>query len=127
MKELAGQVQDLSGVSSTESAPKMKCVLMAIYEKDGKTVLQPLVAEQEAKAIPDLFQNKTLEIWLSNGKEEITQFDIAILKYNQVLQALKKCRKVPNQVCLKNHFENIVSCEQCPLSGDTGEGSDDDS
>jgi hypothetical protein len=127
VKELAGQVQDLEGMPDAGFSPKTKCVLMAIYENDGKTILQPLVAEDEAKAIPELFQNKTLEVWLPNGKIDIAQFDVAILKYKQVLQSLTKCKKVKNQVCLKNHFENLVSCEQCPLSVNAGENSDDDS
>jgi hypothetical protein len=127
VSEVAGQVQDLAGMPTAGFAPKMKCVLVAIYENDGKTILQPLVAEQEAKTIPELFQNKTLEVWLSNGKMDIAHFDVAILKYKQVLQSLTKCKKVKTQVCLKNHFENIVSCEQCPLGVKSGENPDDDS
>ena len=121
------QVQDLAGTPDTTFDPKIKCVLVAIYENDGKTILQPLVAEQEAEAIPEFFQNKTLEVWLSNGKTDIAQFDVAILQYKQVLQSLTKCQKVKTQVCLKNHFKNLVSCEQCPLSVNAGENSDDDS
>jgi hypothetical protein len=115
------QLQDLAGTPDTTFGPKTKCVLVAIYENDGKTILQLLIAEQEAKTIPELFQNKTLEVWLSNGKTDIAQFDVAILKYKQVLQSLTKCKKVKTQVCLKNHFENLVSCEQCPLSVKAGE------
>lgn len=103
----------------------MKCVLTAIYEHDGKTILQPLVTEQEAKTIPELFNNKTLEIWLSNGKIDINEFDVAILKYNQTMQSLKKCKKVETQVCLKNYFENLISCEQCPIDINKGENSND--
>jgi hypothetical protein len=127
VKELAGQVQDLAGMPNARFVPKVKCVLVAIYENDGKTILQPLVAEQEAKTIPDLFHNNTLEVWLSNGKIDIAQFDVAILKYKQVLQSLKKCKKVKTQVCLKNHFENLVSCKQCPLNVNVRKISDDDS
>jgi hypothetical protein len=127
VNESAGQVQDLAGMPTAGFAPKIKCVLVAIYENDGKTILQPLVAEQEAKTIPELFQNKTLEVWLSNGKIDIAHFDVAILKYKQVLQSLTKCEKVKTQVCLKNHFENLVSCEQCPLGVNAGENSDDES
>jgi hypothetical protein len=127
VSEVAGQVQDLAGMPTAGFAPKMKCVLVAIYENDGKTIMQPLVAEQEAKTIPELFQNKTLEVWLSNGKMDIAHFDVAILKYKQVLQSLTKCKKVKTQVCLKNHFENLVSCEQCPLGVKSGENPDDDS
>jgi hypothetical protein len=127
VSESSGQVQDLAGMPTAEFAPKMKCVLVAIYENDGKTIMQPLVVEHEAKTIPELFQNKTLEVWLSNGKIDIAHFDVAILKYKQVLQSLTKCKKVKTQVCLKNHFENLVSCEQCPLGVKSGENSDDDS
>ena len=127
MKSASHQVQDLADTPYATFGPKVKCVLVAIYENDGKTILQPLVAEQEAKTIPELFQNKTLEVWLSNGKTDIAQFDVAILKYKQVLQSLTKCKKVKTQVCLKNHFKNLVSCEQCPLSVNAGENSDDDS
>ncbi|MBM4400855.1 MAG: hypothetical protein FJ045_02770 [Crenarchaeota archaeon] len=123
----SNQVQDFAGTTDDRFTPKMKCVLVAIYENDGKTILQPLLAEQEAKAIPELFQNKTLEVWLSNGKADISQFDVAILKYKQVLQSLTKCKHAKTQVCWKNYFENLVSCEQCPLSVDSGEDSDDES
>jgi hypothetical protein len=126
MRAFTGQVQDFAGIFSAKAAPKIKCVLVAIYENNGKTILQPLVTAHEAKAIPELFQNKTLEVWLPNGEIDIAHFDVAILKYKQMLQSLKKCKKVKNQVCLKNHFENLVSCEQCPLSVKAGEISDDD-
>ena len=115
------QLQDLAGTPDTTFGPKTKCVLVAIYENDGKTILQLLMAEQEAKTIPELFQNKTLEVWLSNGKTDIARFDVAILKYKQVLQSLTKCQKMRTQVCLKNHFENLVSFEQRPLSVNAGE------
>ena len=121
------QVQDFSGTTDARFAPKTKCVLVAIYENDGKTILQPLIEEQEAKTIPELFKNKTLEVWLSNGKTDISQFDVAILKYKQVLQSLTKCKKAKTQVCWKNYFETLVSCEQCPLSVNSGGSSDDES
>jgi hypothetical protein len=119
------QVQDFAGTNDDKVTSETKCVLVAIYENDGKTILQPLMAEQEAKIIPELFQNKTLEVWLSNGKTDIARFDIAILKYKQVSQSLTKCKKVKTQVCLKNYFENLVSCEQCPLNVNSDENSDD--
>jgi hypothetical protein len=115
------QVQDFADTTDTVFTSKTKCVLVAIYENKGKTILQPIIAEQEAKSIPELFQNKTLEVWLSNGKTDISQFDVDILKYKQVLQPVTKCKKAKTQVCLKNYFENLVSCEQCPLSINAGE------
>ena len=127
MERYASQVQDLAGKPDTTSNLKTKCVLVAIYETNGKTILQPLIAEQEAKTISELFQNKTLEVWLSNGKPDIAQFDVAILKYKQVLQSVTRCKKVKTQVCLKNDFKDLVSCEQCPVSVNAGENLDDDS
>jgi hypothetical protein len=127
MERFASQVQDLAGIPDARSNLKTKCVLVAIYENNGKTILQPLIGEQEAQTISELFQNKTLEVWLSNGKADMAQFDVAILKYKQVLQSLKTCNKVKNQVCLKNHFKDLVSCEQCPVKVNAGENSDDDS
>jgi len=121
------QIEDLVVTSEVTIDPKTKCVTVAIYENDGKTILQPLTAEQEAETIPELFQNKTLEVWLSNGKTDISKFDVAILKYKQVLQSLTKCKKAKTQVCWKNYFKNLVSCEQCPLSVNSGENSDDES
>ena len=121
------QVQDFAGITNDRFASKTKCVLVAIYENHGKTILQPLIAEQEAKIIPELFQNKTLEVWLSNGKTDISKFDVVILKYKQILQSLTKCKKAKTQVCLKNYFKNLVSCEQCPLIVNSGENSDDES
>jgi hypothetical protein len=128
LEALAGhQVQDFAGTTNARFSSKTKCVLVAIYENHGKTILQPLTAEQEAKTIPELFQNKTLEVWLSNGKTDIAQFDVAILRYKQVLQSLTKCKKAKTRVCWKNYFKNLVSCEQCPLNVKLGEDSDDES
>ena len=122
MNELRShQLQDFVDVPEATFDPKTKCVLVAIYENGGKTILQPLIAEQEAKPILDLLENKTLEVWLSNGKPDLSQFDVAILKYKQVSQPLTKCTQSKNQVCLKNIYADLVSCEQCPLSVDTGE------
>jgi hypothetical protein len=121
------QVQDLAGTPHTTCDLKVKFVPVAVYENDGRTVLQLLTAEQEAKTISEFFRDKTLEVWLSNGKTDIAQFDVAILKYKQVLQSLTKCKKEKTQVCLKYHFENLFSCEQCPLSASSGENPDDDS
>ena len=127
MRAFTGQVQDFAGIFSAKAAPKIKCVLVAIYENHGKTILQPLIEEKEATTISELFQNKTLEVWLSNGKTDIDQFDVTILKYKQVLQSLAKCKKAKTRVCWKNYFKNLVSCEQCPLNVISGENSDDES
>ena len=98
-----------------------KCALVAIYENNGKTILQPLVTEQEAKKILELFENQTLEVWLSNGKPDISEFDVAILKYKQVMQSLTKCERAKSQVCLKNLDKNLIFCDQCSLSAIKGE------
>jgi hypothetical protein len=79
-------MQDLAGNPHPTFDLKVKCTLVAIYEKDGKTILQPLTTEKESKIIPELFQNRILEVWLSNGETDIDQFDVAILKYKQVPQ-----------------------------------------
>jgi len=110
------QVQDPAGGPQSNFDPMVKCLLMAVYQKNGKTVLQPLTSGKDAATVAELFQTKTIEVWLSNGENDFAQFDIDILKYKQVSQPLTKCHKVKNQPCLKNHFENLVSCEQCPLS-----------
>ena len=94
---------------------------VAMYENNGKTIMQPFIGEQEAKSLLDLLENQTLEVWLPNGKTDISKFDVSILKYKQVLQSLTKCTRAKNKVCLKNLYENLVSCEQCPISGNTGE------
>ena len=100
--------------------PKLKCVTVMVFEEAGKTILQPLGTNQETQKIQELFQNKTLEVWLSNGQSDLSQFDVAILKYTQQMQPSKMCNRTKNRVCLKNHFETIVSCEQCPLSANGG-------
>ncbi|KON31950.1 hypothetical protein AC478_01705 [miscellaneous Crenarchaeota group-1 archaeon SG8-32-3] len=115
------QIEDLVVTSEVTIDPKTKCVTVAIYENDGKTIMQPLIGEQEAKPILELLENQTLEVWLSNGKTEISQFDVAILKYKQVLQSLTKCTQAKTKVCLKNFYESLVSCEQCPLNVNTCE------
>jgi len=120
MKGVTGrQVQNLVSQSESGFNPKVKCVTVAIYERDGKTILQPLVNEQEAGIVPELFQSQTLEVWLSNGKSDASMFDVAILKYKQVNQAATKCNRIEDQVCLKNLFDGIVYCEQCPLDKET--------
>jgi hypothetical protein len=96
--------------------PEMKCITFMVFEEAGKTILQPLVTNKETKRVQELLQNKTLEVWLSNGQSDVDQFDVSILKYKQQMQPQKMCSKKKNCVCLKNHFETIVSCEQCPLN-----------
>jgi hypothetical protein len=99
---------------------KIKCVTVMVFEEAGKTILQPLGTNQETQKIQELLQNKTLEVWLSNGQSDLSQFDVSILKYTQQMQQSKMCNRTKNRVCLKNHFETIVSCEQCPLSANGG-------
>ncbi len=89
---------------------------MMVFEEAGKTILQPLVTGQDAPSVQKLFENGTLEVWLPNGKFDHAQFDVTILKYKQQMQGKKKCSIAKNLICLKNHFETIVSCEQCPIS-----------
>ncbi len=114
------QVQDFAGEPSATSHLKVKYVLVATYQKDGKTIIQPLTTEQDAEKMAELFRSKTLEVWLSNGKNDIAQFDVAIAKYKQVMQPLTRCQRAKTKVCIKNYSENIVSCEQCPLGADAG-------
>ena len=116
----SGQVQDLACESVAPLSSETKCVTMAIFEIEGKTILQPLMIEKEANTIQELFRSETLEVWLSNGKSDYSVFNVDILKYKQVSQPLTKCGKIANQVCLKNLFESIVCCVQCPLSGEAG-------
>jgi hypothetical protein len=97
------------------SETKLKCVTMMVFEKNGKTILQPVIRGQEIQSLHELFQKNTLEVWLPNGRPDFEQFDVGILKYKQIVQPSKVCSKVKNRECLKNHFETIVSCEQCPL------------
>ena len=103
------------------SDTKVKCVTIMVFEKAGKTIIQPLVNSQETQTIRELLQNETLEVWLPNGEADLAQFDVAILKYQQVMQSLTMCSIANNRVCLKNHFDTIVSCEQCPLTEDGAE------
>ena len=109
---------ELASTEVQSSEPEVKCVSFMVFEEAGKTILQPIVTEKETQKIQELFQNNTLEVWLSNGQPAPEQFDVAILKYKQQMQYTKMCSKVANRVCLKNHFETIVSCEQCPLSNE---------
>jgi hypothetical protein len=109
---------ELAGLSPNASEPKIKCVTVLVFEEAGKTILQPLETNSEALKIHELFQNKTLEVWLPNGKSDPAQFDVSILKYKQMMQPSTMCSKNKTCVCLKNQFETIVSCEQCPLNAD---------
>ncbi len=101
-------------------APKLKCLTVLVFEEKGKTILQPLGAPQETESIQDLFQSNTLEVWLSNGQSDPAQFDVKILNYKLQLQKSTMCSKNKTRVCLKNHFETIVSCDQCPLDAHGG-------
>ena len=100
------------------SAPnlKIKCISVIVFEDQGKTVLQPLTTKQEAETFQKLFHNNTLEVWLSNGQPDPAQFDVKILKYDQLLQPPTMCARVKTRVCIKNYFETIVACKQCPLA-----------
>jgi hypothetical protein len=100
------------------SEAKLKCVTFIVFEKNGKTILQPIIRGQEIQNLHELFQKNTLEVWLPNGRPDFEQFDVGILKYKQIVQPSKVCSKVKNRECMKNHFETIISCEQCPLSSE---------
>jgi hypothetical protein len=104
---------------------RLKCVTVMVFEERGKTILQPIVRGQDVHSVHELFQRSILEVWLPNGRPDRSQFDIGILKYRQMVQPSKMCSKVKNRLCLKNHFETITSCDQCPLSNEgpqTGNG-----
>jgi hypothetical protein len=98
------------------SETKLKCVTVMVFEENGKTILQPIIRGQEIQNVHELFQKNILEVWLPNGRSDFEQFDVGILKYKQIVQPSKVCSKVKNRECLKNHFETITSCEQCPLT-----------
>ncbi len=116
MKEIARQRCTLSGEAPAKTSAAIKCLTVMVFEMSGKTILQPLLSNQDTQTVQELLQNKTLEMWLSNGKTDPSEFDVSILKYRQVLQPEKRCSKTKNRVCLKNHIDTIVSCEQCPLN-----------
>jgi ferric iron reductase protein FhuF len=112
----------LAGAPPSTLDAKVKCVTVLVFEDLGKTVIQPLVTnDDDVLTVQKLLQNATLEVWLPNGKADPSQFDIAILKYKQLMQPSTMCSKKRNHVCLKNTFETIVACEQCPLSEDGAE------
>ena len=117
----SGQVQNLACESDAQLSYETKYVTVAMFKKEGKIILQPLITEQDAEAIQELFQSETLEVWLSNGKSDYSAFDVDVLKYKQVAQPLTKCSKIANQVCLKNLSQSIVCCVQCPLSDERSE------
>ena len=100
------------------SESNLKCVTVMVFEENGKTILQPIIRGQELQNLHELFRKNTLEVWLPNGRPDFEQFDVGILKYKQIVQPSKVCSKVKNRECLKNHFETIISCEQCPLSSE---------
>jgi len=103
-------------MKTAESETKLKCVTFIVFEEKGKTILQPITREQENQDVHELFQKNNLEVWLPNSQPDFEQFDVSILKYKQIVQPSKVCSKVKNRECLKNHFETIVSCEQCPIT-----------
>jgi hypothetical protein len=120
MKKLVNQQKcELAKIPAVQQSDlKMKCVTVMVFEEAGKTILQPVGVGSENQPIHELFKNGTLEVWLPNGQSDPEQFDVAILKYKQQMQPSKMCSRTTNRVCLKNHLETIVSCEQCPLSNE---------
>ena len=98
------------------SETKLKCVTVMVFEAKGKTIIQPIIREHETQNVHELFQKNILEVWLPNGRPCFEQFDVGILKYKQLAQPSKACIKAKNKECLKNHFEAITSCEQCPVA-----------
>lgn len=78
--------QNIAAKNVDASGLKTKCVTMLIYEEAGKTVLQPLAAEEETQTLQELFQNTTLEVWLPNGKSNIDDYDVSILQYKPKLK-----------------------------------------
>ena len=119
MKKPSWQRCTLVDSPPPEIDAKVKYVSVMVFEKSGKTIVQPLVESGEAQAVQELLENDTLEVWLPNGKLDPAQFDVAILKYKQLMQPYTTCSRNTKRACLKNYFETITSCEQCPL-GDNG-------
>jgi hypothetical protein len=95
-------------------------VTVAVFEKDGKTVLQPVTTKQDTETLQELFQNSILEVWVPNGKASPAEFDVSILKYKAQMQTPTPCIKAKHRACLKNYFDAVVDCEQCPV-GEQGE------
>ena len=52
-RSTCNQVQDLASTPNTPFDAKTKYVTAVIFEREGKTVLQPLITEQEAKTIQE--------------------------------------------------------------------------
>jgi hypothetical protein len=117
----SNQIHAFAASAKMTFDPQVRCVPMAVYKNHGKTVLQPLISGQETTAITEMFNNSTLEVWLSNGETDLSKFDVSILKYRQSLQPLTMCQQVKNRACLKNILANLASCEQCPQNIGNGE------
>ncbi|MCX8150414.1 MAG: hypothetical protein N3D85_02775 [Candidatus Bathyarchaeota archaeon] len=82
------QKQKLTAEPKAKFGLKTKCVTMLVYEEEGKTVLQPLTAEEETQTLQELFQNTTLEVWLPNGKSTIDEYNVSIIQYKPKLKQL---------------------------------------
>jgi len=121
VKSTSHQIQNLVANPYTKFDPKVKCVLVAIYNNEGKTILQPLTTKQELETIQDLFQNKTLEVWLSNGETSMAQFDVAKLKYRQMQQPFANCQRAKTRASL----ENAHTYEQRSLGVSSGDIADE--
>jgi hypothetical protein len=113
-KPASRQRHDMAETPAATSDLKIEYTNVMIFQEAGKTILQPLTTNQE---IQELFQNNTLEVWLSNGQPDPDQFDLAILNYKQTLQPLTRCR-TKTGVCSRKNFQAIVSCGQCSLSNE---------
>jgi hypothetical protein len=94
----------------------LKCVTMMVFEEKGKTILQPIIRDQEIQNVHELFQKNMLEVWLPNGRPDFAHFDVGILEYKQMVQPSKTCSTIQNRECLKKHVDTITSCKQYPLT-----------
>jgi hypothetical protein len=121
LKSGSHQVQNLVGKPYSTFDPEVKCVLVAIFENDGKTILQPLTTKKELQPVKKLFRNKTLEIWLSNGETSIAQFDVDILKYKQLLQPFSNCQRTRTLIHLENLDSNGLRSIGLSLDGISNE------
>jgi hypothetical protein len=86
--------RELAKIPTDTSDLKTKCITVMVLEEEGKTILQPLITGQDTQSVQELFKKNTLEVWLPNGQSDIAQFDVAILKYKQVMQPPKVCSRI---------------------------------
>jgi len=95
MKSAGQQIQDLVREHLATFDPRVKCVLVAAYQNDERTVLQPLVAERESKQLRSYSITKLLKFGYPMVKTTLPNLTLPYSSINK-FAAIDKMPKSEN-------------------------------